>query len=500
MIVTDFLKKTMRWLWPSLFVMVLSCIGKSIFESLTFKQMQEGLLLYAGYLLCIIPTGIYLSKSKLFDDGSKTALIYVFITYIFFEYSAIVSTWEQFAGHWVDRYFYNKQNTVFILILILCGLGLIWILRRLNDKQKNRALLLFTTLVLAIVPFIEYLLTPNYKFDSDLFNIQESNISAVQATIPQRIFWIILDEHPSALMLNEVWGYKDTTFRSGLESLGFTVYDSCVSNYDFTPFSIAATAYGAMLPINGQRYLSVQQLLLLRERICQSPVMTFFKTRGYEICNLSLYDNSFCDLFKLQEVPDGIVVPSALGMILSKFNNQQAMPQMFYNKNIIDSLHTLLKLFPNDGKRIFVYAHILMPHEPYLPLYINSIQRKNPLLDPANDQAFLIHVGYTDSTILNLLHMGLDSLSSEQRSNTMVILQADHGYRFLRRRGKGIQMKSSFGILNSVLWPKNSKAKFYDGMSSVNTFRILFRDVWGIHLNTLRDSSVNVYPIYKTEN
>jgi hypothetical protein len=96
--------------------------------------------------------------------------------------------------------------------------------------------------------------------------------------------------------------------------------------------------------------------------------------------------------------------------------------------------------------------------------------------------------------------MGLDSLSPEQRSNTMVILQADHGYRFLRRRGKGIQMKSSFGILNSVLWPKNSKAKFYDGMSSVNTFRILFRDVWGIHLSTLRDSSVNVYPIYKTEN
>jgi Sulfatase len=494
----DFLKKTLRWLWPSLFIMVFLCVRKTVFESLNFDQIQEGLLLSAGYLLCIVPLGIILSKSKWFSDESKTALMIVFITYIFFEYSAIISSWEQFAGHWVEQYFFNKQNTVFIVLAAFCGLGLMLVLRIMNNKRKNRAVLLFTILILAIVPCVDLLLAPNYKFDSDLFHIQQSNSAVTPAAIPQRIFWIILDEHPSSFMLNKVWGYKDTTFRSGLESLGFTVYDSCVSNYNFTSYSIAATTYGAMLPIDGQEYFSVQQMLLLREKICQSPVLAFFKSQEFEIHNLSLYDKSFCDLFKAQNVPDGIVIPSILGMILSKLDNQQAMPQMFYNRRIIDSLHTLLKLVPNNGKRIFVYAHILMPHSPYLPLETTSMQKNDPFLDPANDQAFLLHVGYTDSTILNVLHKGLDSLSSDQRSNTIVILQADHGYRFLRRGGKDIQLKSSFGILNAVLWPKNSKAKFYNGMSSANTFRILFRDVWGVKLNTLKDSSVNVY--LKTEN
>jgi Sulfatase len=496
MIIADFLKKILRWLWPSLIVIVLSCVRKIILESLTLVQIQEGLFLYAGYLLCVIPLGMYLSKSKWFNDESKAALMIVFITYVFLEYSAIVSTWEQFAGHWVERYFNNRQNTVFILSMALCGLGLIWVLRKMNDKRRNRALLLFTTLVLAIVPFIDLLLAPSYNFDSDLFHIPQSNIAATLEVIPQRIFWIILDEHPSSFMLNEIWGYKDTTFRKGLESLGFTVYDSCVSNYNYTPFSIAATTYGAMLPINGPQFINVQRQNLLGQRIRQSPVFAFFKMQRYGIRNLSLFDNGFKKYFTHQ---GEIVNSSVVGMLFSKLDKQYAMPQLFYNRKIIDSLHILLNYIPNNHQRIFVYAHVLMPHEPYLPLEINFTHKKRQLFASKDDQAFLNFVRYTDSTILNMLHNGFDSLSSDQKSNTLVILQADHGYRYLQKGGKDLRWRSSFGILNAVLWPKNSKVKFYNGMSSVNTFRILFRDVWEINLSTLSDSSANVCPLIKTE-
>ena len=315
----------MRWLWPSLLIMVLSCFRKTVLESSNFDQIQNGLLLYAGYLLCIIPLGTYLSKSKWFDDTTKVALIIVFTTYIFFEYSAILSTWLRFAGNWVEKYIYDKRNTVFILWLVFCGLGLLWAMRKSNDKRKNWALLLFVTIVLAIVPFIEFLLTPSYKFHSDLFNIQKSNISVNQTAIPQRIFWIILDEHPSSLMLNETWGYKDTTFRRRLESLGFTVYDSCVSNYNSTHFSIAATTYGAMLPVMGPQFINNWQQDLLGERIKESPVMSFFKTQGYEIRNLSFSDNGFKKYFMHQ---GKIVNSSIIGMLIYKFDIQYSMSQL----------------------------------------------------------------------------------------------------------------------------------------------------------------------------
>jgi FtsH-binding integral membrane protein len=492
--IPDFLKKTLLWLWPSLLIMVLSCFRKTVLESSNFDQIQNGLLLYAGYLLCIIPLGTYLSKSKWLNDKSKTALIILFLTYIFFEYTAILSTWLRFSGYWVEKYFNDKRNTVFILCIAFCGFGSMWLLRRLNDRRKNRALLLFTTLVLAIVPLVEFLLAPKYKFESDLFNIQQSDIHVDQAAIPQRIFWIILDEHPSSLVLDQVWGYKDTTFRRGLESLGFTVYDSCVSNYNFTPFSIAATTYGAMLPVRGPQFINNWQQDLLGKRIKQSPVMAFFKSQEYETRILSFFDSGLKKYFMHYGV---IINSSVVNMLLYRFDNQYVMPQMFYNRLLVDSLQTLLHYFPNNSHKIFIYAHILMPHGPFLPLGTNSIQRKRHLFANLDDQAFLAYVRYTDSTILHVLHMGLDSLTPEQKSSTLVILQADHGPRYLQNGGKELRLKTSFGILNAVLWPQDSKVKFYNGMSSVNTFRILFRDLWEINIGTLKDSSVDVCPILK---
>jgi hypothetical protein len=499
-----FLKKTLRWLWPSLFVIVLSCIRKSVLALLPFEQMQEGLLLYAGYLLFMIPAGILLSRLKLFDDESKVALILICVTYIFFEYSAIFATWEQFAKRWVMLHLYNAQHTMFIVAVAFGTVGMMWVLGIMNQKAKNLKILLFTTSVLSVVPFIDILQSPKYKFDSDLFDIHQSNTAVNQTAIPQRIFWIILDEYPSSLVLDEVWGYKDTTFRSGLESHGFTVYDSCVSNYNYTPFSIAATTYGAMLPITGHQSLTVQQWFLLGERIRQSPVLAFFREQGYETHILSFTGAAIKKLFyadrgEIVTYSGEIVSSSALGALLSQFGNQHASSLGFYNWEIVNRLYAFMNPIPKNDQRIFVYAHLIMPHGPYLPLEQKSSQNKEQYFELEDDQAFLSQVKYTDSTILDLLHKGLDGLSPDQKSNTMVILQADHGPRYLQKGGTDLRRRSSFGILNAVLWPKYSKGKFYNGMSSVNTFRILFRDLWGIDLSLVKDSSANVCPLIKTE-
>jgi hypothetical protein len=253
-----------------------------------------------------------------------------------------------------------------------------------------------------------------------------------------------------------------------------------------------------MLPINGQQNLTVQRWFLFGERIRQSPVMTFFRARGYETHILSFMG---ADIKKIFNVDRGeidtysgeIVASSAVGALLSQLDNQQAMSLGFYNWEIVDRLHTLINPIPKNDKRIFVYAHLIMPHGPYLPLEKKSTPWNEQCYKLKDDQGFLSHVRYTDSTILDLFHKGLDDLSPEQRATTMIILQADHGPRYLQKGGKDLRWRSSFGILNAVLWPKNLKGKFYNGMSSVNTFRILFRDLWGIKLNALKDSSINVF-------
>ena len=503
--VNDFLKKILRWLWPILFIIILSYFQKSALLSAPLVQLQEGMLLYAGYLLFIIPMGILFSKAELFADESKLALILACGTYIFFDYVGIFSTWENFAKRWVYLYLFNMQHTVFILTVAFCGIGLMWLQTHMNQDKKNRQILMFTTFVLSAVPCIDLLRTPIYNFGSDLFSVQESPGAVNQQAIPKRIFWIILDEHPSSLVLNELWGYKDTIFRSGLESLGFTVYDSCVSNYNSTPFSISATTYGAMLPISGQQVLSYRQWFALGERIRQSPVLVFLRNHGYETHILSFLGADYKKMFiadqgKIVTYHGEIIGTSALGVLLSHFENLESVSMGFYNMEIVDSLHTLLHSLPNNNQQIFTYAHLLMPHGPYLTLEKKTTQTKDQYFELYNEQAYLSHVRYTDSVILDLFHAGLDSLSPDQRTNTMVILQSDHGPRYLQKGEKDLRWRSSFGILNAVLWPKYSNGKFYNGMSSVNTFRILLRDYWGIDLGTVKDSSENVSPLIESKN
>ncbi|MBN1398300.1 MAG: sulfatase-like hydrolase/transferase [Bacteroidetes bacterium] len=504
MSIKENIKKVLRWLWPSLIIIALSCFRKSIIMSLPIEQIQEGLLLYAGYLVFIIPAGIILSKLKIFEDETKVALLLVCVTYIFFEYSAIFATWESFAKQWVIRYFYDAQHTMFILVLTLCLLCMMYFLVSMNQKTKNFRILLFTTFVLSVVPFIEALRGPSYKYVSDLFDIQQSDVKADQANIPDKIFWIILDEYPSSLVLDEVWGYKDTVFRKGLESLGFTVYDSCVSNFNYSPFSIGSTSYGAMLPVKGPQELTIPHWIILGERIRQSPVMAFFRNQGYKIFNYSFMGSDIKKIFNADrgeiEIHRGeIVASSFMNVLLSEFGRRKAVSLGFYNWEVVNSLLDLMKSSRENDQRFFVYAHLIMPHGPYLPLEKESTRWNGEYFNLTDDSSFLSHVAYTDSIILDLFSKGFTYMSPEQKKNTLIILQADHGRRYLEKGGKDLRLRSSFGILNAVHWPEDSRGNFYNGMSSVNTFRIILRDIWGIKIDALTDSCCNVSPIIAEE-
>jgi membrane-anchored protein YejM (alkaline phosphatase superfamily) len=136
-----------------------------------------------------------------------------------------------------------------------------------------------------------------------------------------------------------------------------------------------------------------------------------------------------------------------------------------------------------------------MPHYPYInvrPPYSidpNSISS----LREFDDKGYYNYIKYTDKLIVNILQSSLRDLTPLQKSNTLIVLQSDHGYRYLKRGTKELKWKSNFGTLNAVLWPSNKKGSFYNGMSSVNTFRILLHDYWGINISTLKDSSVIIY-------
>lgn len=493
------LKTIVIWLWPSIVITISALLHYWIKQSPDYIQGLESIIFCVGYFIFVIPVCYLLSKGL--KNDLAVSLLILFITYFFFNYESIFIQWTQSFGEIIYQYFFNKNNSSFLIAVSCIGLCLALFLKKVIIVPQK--LVIAVTVIIIFSPFVPSPFSRNYNYTKLLNNPLKSDSTISKQFAPQRIFWIILDEHPSFTSMHEVWNDHDTSMRQDLTSLGFTIYDSCRANYNYTPFSIASITNASMLPVNEQQNIDYNDWLSLSKSVCGSSIISFFVNQGYSLHWLSFFDSLHIPL-PFAPTSVSFFKQTIIGMfgdrfnahfgsggqydinIITKFNN--------YNNYVIDSLAYLLKSFPSNGTRQFIYAHLLMPHYPYInvrPPY--SIDRHSQFAPYKDNRAFFNYVKYTDSLIIKILQNSLKQLTPSQKSNTLIILQSDHGYRFLEKGSKESKLKSSFGTLNAVLWPPNKKGSFYNGMSSVNTFRILLRDYWGVNISTLKDSSVNVF-------
>jgi len=71
----------------------------------------------------------------------------------------------------------------------------------------------------------------------------------------------------------------------------------------------------------------------------------------------------------------------------------------------------------------------------------------------------------------------------------IVIIEGDHGYREYLQRSK---MPEIFRNLNAYWFPDKNYSTLYDGISPVNTFRVVFNQYFHKYFPLLPDSSVYI--------
>jgi hypothetical protein len=459
-------------------------------------QELEIILVCAGWFLLLLLLSYLTTKWLKTDEG--TSLFALVLTFAFFNYDAIALQCDSVVMTVIRQHFLRQAISLSLLLTLSCivlGFGLF--LKRTHMPSRKIAGVVAT--IVALVPMVNLEISKrDYDYTSSFVKPLIADSAVSKRFAPQRIFWIILDEHPSFTSMQEMWDDPDTSFRQALISMGFTIYDSCRSSYNATSFSVASTLDASMLPVKGPQHpLGYHDWLTFSKDILGSRSLTFFQREGY-----SLRIISFFGRFEYPTIPapGSFVERTAVGMLKRVRSRPLGRDEEYtsaircnrYNSEVIDSLSTAIKSFPNDRQKQFYYVHLLMPHWPYARIKSSLLdaQMRFPVDD---DKAFHSYIKYTDSLVANVLRGSLDSLSGEQRSRTMVIIQGDHGYRSYPKRTKEFRIKESFENLNVVLWPADKKGGFYDGMSSVNTFRILLRDFYGVNIEPLKDSSENVF-------
>ena len=132
-------------------------------------------------------------------------------------------------------------------------------------------------------------------------------------------------------------------------------------------------------------------------------------------------------------------------------------------KQLLEYLPTL----PGEySAPVFVYAHFISPHPPY-------IFSPDGKFDPDSD--YLSQVEFIDTQIIPML----EKIINASTESPIIILQGDHG-----------NGECSVPILNAYYFPNVSVADtLYPRITPVNTFRVLFNTYFQGDYSLLEDNS-----------
>jgi hypothetical protein len=316
------------------------------------------------------------------------------------------------------------------------------------------------------------------------------------------VYLIVLDEYFGSAGLKDYYGYDNSAFEQFLERKGFSVLSGTKSNYSLTVFSMASMLNMDYLRNLGEISLKNHYAYVTATAgIQSSAVVRKFRAEGYSIKNKSQ--------FHMHDAPSDYstgLLPTKIQFINSKtlyYKVAKHLPSYFAknhgikwfakrvdektiskNREILDD--ALEEAGRPDSVPTFTYIHLYMPHDPFAfdstgKQMVPLSQRKSFTPNDV-DEAYLQYLVYTNKRIGDFVHQLLKATGGE----AVILLMGDHGYRFAVHKG----YNDIFQTLNAVYIPGKSANGWYDGMTNVNQFRVLFNTLFAAGLPVLKDSTV----------
>ena len=383
-----------------------------------------------------------------------------------------------------------------------------YLLRRSKELEATTLVLNITGLVLVVLPILQI-------GDRTYRSWRAKRLMAEQASTLLRprpgdplpdVYVLVLDTYARADALQREFGFDNTPFLSELEALGFYVADCSRSNYDYTQGSLAALLNMDYLP--GLSGLLAEKRLenadiwylirhsVVRQELEQLGYRVFAFDSGYDwsrmidadvylsprrvsplVGTISPFEALLLRTTAVSIVLDAsyIVNTNRVGGVVYPYGRHIALEEF-----ILDQLPRVVS---EPGPK-FVFAHLLMPHVPYVFAEDGSIRTdpgfySGPESEPI-DETYR-RLGYTgEVTYLNrrVLEFAQAALGGGEVPPIIVIL-GDHGF----RRENRLQN------LGAYLVPESVRPDFRPSITPVNVFRTIFDGSFGASLPQLPDQS-----------
>jgi hypothetical protein len=284
---------------------------------------------------------------------------------------------------------------------------------------------------------------------------------------PPDIYYILTDSYTSQESLGNFWHYDNSPFVNFLTQQGFHVVTNAHGNGSFTPRCLSISLNMNYPPIQGALSLPAQTLYY--GRIIESAeAPARLKASGYEVTALSL----FATAGQPRHYFFPKVSSATLASVLCNKTPLGYFTAYLTRATLGDTNLKILARLPDiaaqkTARPKFVYAHLMMPHAPFLFDREGRRIRRGMGMDDQSPDLYLDQLIYENKLLTN----AIAGILKNSQAPPIIILQGDHGYRSLFGPH---QQEEAFTILNALYLPGSKADWFYPGITPANTFRLIF--------------------------
>ncbi len=453
------------------------------------ETLLPALLALAGTLL------LFFLFKHILQDFTSAGIVVSIILILFFIYESIISKLSGFA---IGKYLLNIDHSLLwsygiILFILIVGVKL-----KKGKLKKLTVLFNVISLILMVFPLSSIAI---YEMKKNMFSREESSefqtILFSTNTFPEvkpDIYYIILDAYAREDILKNFYDYDNSEFVDFLKNKGFYVAPRSRSNYPVTVPSVASTLnmnYIDLLVPEKKQF--EKDLLPLNSLVENNKVVSFLKSIGYSYIH---FESGFEQTNKnkhadITESNSKVITPFGEYLLNKTFINAlnlKSLDPIQRKRKIILYAFEKLEEVPNMKEPTFAFAHILMPHGPFVFDKDGNLPEN---LEGRNIKGYLDFLAFANKKVIQLVN----KIVSKSDNPPIIIIQADHG---LEQLGQCIQpdeilLKEKMSILNAFYLPESVKKHLYDSITPVNSFRIIFDHYFGTNLGVLEDKTYFTY-------
>jgi len=415
-----------------------------------------------------------------------------------------------FFGYYASSLVSSGPSPLLFLLVASVVLAITWATLRYGSKYVaaiNTGLTVASVvlLLMTVIPIVPYIVSsPKASVNTTIDDLVTTR------STDRDIFYVIFDRYGSATSLASGLNVLDNDLPDWLEDNAFFVASNAHANYVRTMLSLPATLsldylddVATVMGADSSDYRPVA------DSFQRHRLGAFLKAQGYRYTHLgnwfgltSKVDLADRNLRKnsMTEFDSTLYETSAIPEVMSVFE-QRSIPQI-QQVAVDDSLYQFetLRQIANDPTKDFVFAHILLPHDPFVFNADGSIVPYTEQQTRSRDDLFHAQLAFTNSQIKTLVG---SLLAVPEAQQPIIVMQADEGpypqaydenqMTFDWTEASAAEVETKFGILDAFYLPSDASADAtvspYDSISSVNTFRLVLDRYFGTNLGFLPDRS-----------